>query len=95
MGSKETKNYGRAHEGKSSSSKKKASRRKNVKCYRCGKIGHIKRDCQIKIHDRNVGSEEPERKQIKDWGSCFISGDVLERDSPNVQVLTSINYQKD
>lgn len=92
---KKAKNYGRAHQGESSSSNNEASRRKNVKCYRCGKMGHIKRDCRVKIHEGNVGSKEPERKQVKDWGSCFVSGDALEGDSPNVQVLASINYQND
>ncbi|KAL4291090.1 hypothetical protein GQ457_14G002100 [Hibiscus cannabinus] len=61
----------------------------SIKCYRCGKIGHIKRNCRVKLSKANVASDN-ERDQLK-WEQCFTVEDVRVRDekSTPTQVLLS------
>ncbi|KAL4347792.1 hypothetical protein GQ457_17G001580 [Hibiscus cannabinus] len=61
----------------------------SIKCYRCGKIGHIKRNCRVKLSKVNVASDN-ERDQLK-WEQCFTVEDVRVRDekSTPTQVLLS------
>ncbi|KAL4279785.1 hypothetical protein GQ457_03G014780 [Hibiscus cannabinus] len=61
----------------------------SIKCYRCGKIGHIKRNCRVKLSKANVVSDN-ERDQLK-WEQCFTVEDVRVRDekSTPTQVLLS------
>ncbi|KAJ7965013.1 Retrovirus-related Pol polyprotein from transposon TNT 1-94 [Quillaja saponaria] len=47
-----------------------------IKCYRCGKIGHIKKNCRVKLSKANVTSENKEMEQLE-WEQCFTS-EVVE-----------------
>jgi len=44
--------------------------KKSFKCYRCGKIGHIKRFCRAKLQESNVADKIVEEE---DWGKCFVA----------------------
>ena len=39
----------------------------NRKCYRCDKIGHIKKYCRVKLSKANIASEYEKLK----WEQCF------------------------
>ncbi|KAK8540118.1 hypothetical protein V6N13_048794 [Hibiscus sabdariffa] len=41
-----------------------------VKFYRCGKPGHVKKYCRVKLPKVNVASEKDDDDQIK-WEQCF------------------------
>ncbi|KAK4426849.1 hypothetical protein Salat_1453700 [Sesamum alatum] len=41
-----------------------------VKCYRCGKPGHIKKNYRMKLSKANVACESEDNKQLK-WEQCF------------------------
>ncbi|XP_059284866.1 uncharacterized protein LOC132038166 [Lycium ferocissimum] len=64
------------HEGSSSSRQKEDSSnhygKKYIKCYRCGKIEHIKRYCQNK--ESNMAQvEKAAEEEEEDWGRCFVA----------------------
>lgn len=40
------------------SSSKENENKKGVKCYWCGKLGHIKKNCQVKLKGRNVAEKD-------------------------------------
>lgn len=46
--------------------------RKGVKCYRCGKPRHIKKNCHVKLKRGNVAEKDGEEE---DWGKMRHGGD--------------------
>ncbi|GJY50843.1 retrovirus-related pol polyprotein from transposon TNT 1-94 [Tanacetum coccineum] len=50
------------------------------KCYRCGKIGHIKKNCRVKLSNANVASQSEGNEQLK-WEQCFVTEVVERRDN--------------
>ncbi|KAL4303890.1 hypothetical protein GQ457_10G000190 [Hibiscus cannabinus] len=60
-----------------------------VKCYRCGKPGHIKKYCRVKLSKVNVASEKDDDDQIK-WEQCF----TVEVDEGPTQIQALSNTTK-
>ena len=66
-----------------------------VKCYRCGKVGHIKKNCKVKLSKVNVASEHEDEDQLK-WEQCFII-EVVEGGNnvtaKTIQVQAASNHE--
>ncbi|KAL4388206.1 hypothetical protein GQ457_09G012020 [Hibiscus cannabinus] len=60
-----------------------------VKCYRCGKPGHIKKYCRVNLSKVNVASEKDDDDQIK-WEQCF----TVEVDEGPTQIQALSNTTK-
>ncbi|KAF2315208.1 hypothetical protein GH714_038433 [Hevea brasiliensis] len=66
-----------------------------VKCYRCGKIGHIKKNCRVKLSKANVASDKEDGDQLK-WEQCFTVEVAEGRDNVTVestQVQAFFNHE--
>ncbi|XP_059318720.1 uncharacterized protein LOC132069373 [Lycium ferocissimum] len=61
--------------------------KKTLKCYRCGKIGHIKRYCQTK--ESNMAQVEKAAEEEEDAGRCFVA------EAGVVDALASFNFERD
>jgi len=60
---------------------------KTLKCYQCGKIGHIKRFCRTK--ESNMAQTEKVVEGEEDWGKCFVA------ETRAIDAMTSINFERD
>ncbi|KAH7845483.1 hypothetical protein Vadar_002790 [Vaccinium darrowii] len=58
---------------------------KNFKCYRCGKTGHIKKNCRVKLKGGYVAKKD----ESDEWDSCFLAGIT------SVDALSMINFDND
>ena len=69
--------------------KKRDEYKKGVKCYRCGKLGNITKNCQVKHKGGYVAKKEGESKHEEEWGKCFMVG------TTKIDALSSVNYEND
>ncbi|KAK8948885.1 Serine carboxypeptidase-like 17 [Platanthera zijinensis] len=60
------------------------------RCYRCNKLGHIRKDCRVNLQPRHAARKEEaeSRADEGEWGSAFMTGTC-------VCALSSINYKDD
>ncbi|KAL0340496.1 UNVERIFIED_CONTAM: hypothetical protein Sradi_4566400 [Sesamum radiatum] len=69
-----------------------------IRCYRCGKPGHIKRNCRTKLSRANVACEDNDGDNESDqlnWEQCFTTEVVEESDSANIGSTSNqaqVNY---
>ncbi|KAG6470018.1 hypothetical protein ZIOFF_070958 [Zingiber officinale] len=54
--------------------------KKSFKCYHCGKLGHIKRNCRVKLKSGNYADvvEKREEQKEEDWSHCFLADSIIE-----------------
>ncbi|KAH0643053.1 hypothetical protein KY290_034655 [Solanum tuberosum] len=64
----------------------------NRKCYRCGKLGHIKKYCRVKLSKANIASENDGNEKLK-WDQCFTT-EVTERRNDDVVPVQAL-YNND
>ncbi|KAK0599903.1 hypothetical protein LWI29_009709 [Acer saccharum] len=70
---------------------KSSSYNKRVKCYRCGKLCHIKMNCRVKLTEGNLAEKGEPSHDSEDWRNCFL----VENTTVNANTMASINFEKD
>ena len=60
-----------------------------IKCYRCGKPGHIKRNCRTKLSRANVACEDNIESDQLNWEQCFTT--TIAEESDNVTLESTSN----
>nr|GEZ24517.1 hypothetical protein [Tanacetum cinerariifolium] len=59
------------------------------KCYRCGKIGYIRKNCRVKMSNANVASQSEGNEQLK-WEQCFVTEVVGRRDNTTIKPMPDL-----
>ncbi|KAK0599180.1 hypothetical protein LWI29_003009 [Acer saccharum] len=65
---------------------KSSSYKNRVKCYHCGKLGHI--NC-VKLNEGNLAEKDEPSHDSEDWGNYFLAKNTT------VDAIASINFEND
>ncbi|KAK3025135.1 hypothetical protein RJ639_043917 [Escallonia herrerae] len=60
------------------------------KCYRCGKTGHIKKYCRVKLVKANTACENDDSDKLK-WEQCFSIETAQKQGTANINAHGSMN----
>ncbi|KAK3006344.1 hypothetical protein RJ639_017493 [Escallonia herrerae] len=82
--------------GESSHSEKNNQLRwKNVRCYRCRQLGHVKRMCCVKLVDENANMVTDEASDQPKWEQCFSSVVAEALANTSATFSAPVNYEKE
>ncbi|KAK1353620.1 CCHC-type domain-containing protein [Heracleum sosnowskyi] len=70
-----------------------------IKCYRCGKTGHIKKNCRVKLSKVNVANEKEKMEQSEPkeeikWEQCFTV-EVMDNKAESTPAQVFYNHSND
>ncbi|KAJ7979511.1 Retrovirus-related Pol polyprotein from transposon TNT 1-94 [Quillaja saponaria] len=68
---------------------------RNVKCYRCGKLGHIKRNYRVKLGDESANVVTDETYDQLQWEQCLSTILAETQAKTSVVIPSSINFEKE
>ncbi|KAG6466405.1 hypothetical protein ZIOFF_075796 [Zingiber officinale] len=70
--------------------------KKMFKCYRCGKLGHIRKNCLVKLKSENYANladvaEKSEKED--DWKNCFLT-DIVDTERKTCLIAEGTSHTK-
>lgn len=61
-----------------------------IKCYRYGQIGHIKKNCRVKLSRANIAGELEDDDEIK-WEQCFTTEEIDGTNKTSAELLQALS----
>ncbi|KAJ7949736.1 Retrovirus-related Pol polyprotein from transposon TNT 1-94 [Quillaja saponaria] len=68
---------------------------RNVKCYRCGKLGHSKRNCSVKLGDESANVVTDETYDQLQYEQCLSTILAETQAKTSAVIPSSINFEKE